>query len=92
VHKHGRVEVADRHPVAGAAGLDEHDPERRQHPLLDVLGVFRGELEFAQRILLAGPDAERVKQRLGRGPGPFVRLSRTSDGGQIERHRRSPPR
>src|SRR5215813_5196631 len=53
---------------------------------VEALRVLRRELQLAERIAKPGPDTHRVQKRVGRRPGPLVRLSRFAHQAVVECH------
>ena len=68
-------------PIAAPA---DHDGERRQHPLLDAVGVLGGEGE----LVGAGADPDGVQQGVLAVPADVDGFALGTDCFWIERHRR----
>jgi hypothetical protein len=83
VHEHGPVEVPE---APGHRGLRDQHRVGRQHLLLDALTVLGREVELLERVAQAGPDADRVQQRVLAVPGPPVRLARHPDQAVVKPH------
>jgi hypothetical protein len=60
-------------------GLGDEHREGGQYLLLDSLAILSGEFQFLQRVAQAGPDPDRIEQRVLVVPGPNQRLTRHSD-------------